>query len=736
MRRSLAILVVTLAWACSAQAQSQSTPADLGARIDQARAAAIKFLRSQIGKDGAAVGEAKPTDTQFGGKTAMCVYALLSAGIGPAQEDVQRAIGWLAQAKLTGTYAVAARACALSMLRGDQHLKLLRGDADWLIKAAASNGSYTYTSMGGKPANEYDNSNAHFAALGVWSAQRRGVEVPEQYWLMIEKFWNEQQQPDGGWGYFARPEGVGTKTYGSMTAAGLASLLVCFDRLRRDQFVRCQATAEPKPITDSLAWLAKNFRADENPRLGANRMCYWLFALGRVGEASGYKYLGRHNWYALGAGELLKMQNADGSFDYGDERAAQTALALLFLSTGSEPVMMNKLSYEGKWNARPRDLASLSLYMWQNFERPVRWQTVDITAGLDDWHDAPILYISGAGAVEFSDQQVQKFRTFVLQGGVILSESACSSADFTLDMQRLYKRMFPQYDLVRLPDDDPIYSIHYRRAPTGLMVLSNGVRPLAIHSPKELSLSLQLGPSEANREAFELAANIVLYLTDKGDFRRGGYAWRQAPYFKPRATIKLARLKFAGNYDPEPLVWQRLAAQLAPLRVKLESPEPIEITDLSPAKYPVAAMTGAGAFALNDKQKKALADYLARGGKLYVEAVGGSKEFADSVAREVLPLYPQGRRGYLPAAHPIYAGPQKIVRINYHADFAATLADKHQGRLKMVATPDGKDIVIVYSDDDLLAGVLGIGAAGMAGYSPDTAAPLMANVIMNLAGVK
>ncbi len=313
---------------------------------------------------------------------------------------------------------------------------------DWLIKAAASSGAYTYTSSGGKEASEYDNSNSQMAALGVWAGARRGLSVPQQYWQMIEKYWQGQQQFGGGWGYASR-QGQKTKVYGSMSAAGLATLFVCFDALHRDEFVQVAQTSDPKPIADGLKWMAANFSAEENPGLGADRYYYWLHAVERVGAASGYRYFGGHDWYMQGAEELLGRQNADGSWDYGPERPIQTAFALLFLSGGRDPVVVSKLHYEGKWNSRPRDAANLAAYIGDVFERRYRWQVVDMDSPLAQWHDSPILYISGAGAVEFSPEQVEKLRRFVSEGGEIVSESAGNNGDFTLDMKRLYAAMFP-----------------------------------------------------------------------------------------------------------------------------------------------------------------------------------------------------------------------------------------------------------------------------------------------------
>jgi hypothetical protein len=731
------LMAMVVATACAGSpAAPPAEPGSLYARITDAQRQAVAFLRGQIGKDGSCEGQYDKHNPRFGGKTALCVYALLSAGVDYRQGDVQRAINWLLDAKLDGTYAVALRACALAAIKDARVPKALAADVDWLVKAAASNGAYTYTSYGGAAVDKYDNSNSQMAVLGVWAGARRGLPVPPEYWQRIEKFWQAEQQ-SGGWGYFARDRGK-TKTYGSMSAAGLATLFICFDTLHREEFIRPTATSDPKPIADGLKWLGDNFSAQENPKLGDDRYYYWLYTVGRVGLASGYRYFGGHDWYALGAEELLSRQNIEGSWDYGPERLAQTSMAALFLASGREPLVFNKLHYEGKWNARPRDMANLTMYINDVFESRYRWQVVDMEAPTAQWHDAPILYISGAGAVDFSQEQVDKLRTFVQQGGAILSESAGNNGDFTLDVKKLYQRMFPALNLVRLEDTHPVYSAQFTcKDKPGLMGLYNGVRMLAIHCPRELSLDLQMGPSHASTPTFELAANIFFYLTDRGQLRApGSEYWPSVKPFTPAATIRVARVKYDGDFDPEPLAWPRLAALMANRhRIALQVSEPTDPDKLDAKSWPVAAMTGTKSFTLTASQAAGLKKYLAQGGRLIVEAAGGSKEFADSAKSQLLPLWPQAKLAPVVWDHVIYRQPDKLDKIVYRGDFALTIGpDKDRARLQAVV--DGGRIVMVFSAEDLTAGLLGVPSYRLKGYSPEAAVSLMTNILCYLNDIK
>ena len=185
--------------ACASNAFAQRSGAVSEGAIDRAIAAGERFLSARIDSAGRCKSEYAAFNPRFGGRTALCAYALIEAGASPKDPAVARAINWLAKAKLSGVYATAMRANVLAALPpGKRVRELLERDVKWLIRAAAEDGSYTYTSMGGKPAKTYDNSNSQMAVLGVWAGASRGVEVPAQYWRRVERFWLAQQQNDGG----------------------------------------------------------------------------------------------------------------------------------------------------------------------------------------------------------------------------------------------------------------------------------------------------------------------------------------------------------------------------------------------------------------------------------------------------------------------------------------------------------------------------------------------------------
>lgn len=735
MRRFLLGIVsilAGLAWPTVVAAQEADAPA----WDDQAVAAAIAKARDYLWsqwKDGnweEGIGSSGTSNSRYGGMTALCTYALLTAGERPQQERMKQTLNWLAKIDMEGTYARAFRASVWAQLgRESPYYSNLAGDLRWLISAMNSDGGYDYTPpnrqivTGGESPG--DNSNSQIAVLGVWAAARAGAEVPAAYWENVERHWRKCQLPDGGWTYHENGE-----SYGSMTVAGLATMYICFDMLHRKEFLECRATSDYPPVTRGLAWLNANFSVNQNPRKGMAHYYYYLYGLERVGLASGYKLFANQDWYQAGARQLLATQGNGGSW-YSPE---ETAFALIFLARGRNPVLFNKLQYEGSWNCRPRDLANLTTWMSHTFERTLNWQIIQSDSPVNQWHDAPILYISGATAPKFSDEDLDKLRRFVEEGGVIVSEAAGNRAAFTLAMRQYYARLFPQYEMSELSPTHPIFNQELQfdiRNHHGITAISNGVRLLALHVPSELSADYQLNATATGIDTFRLAANIYLYVTDKGILSpRGVSTWPASQPFAHEKALAVGVVKHAANWNPEPRAWERLSRLMARdhhMQVLLSPP--LDFAELDAALWPVATVTGTTKLELDKPQREGLVRYMLAGGMLVVDAAGGSEAFAASADKLLSELLPGAKYEVLPPDHPLYNLPgMKIEKVTFRSAMRRLVADNPKPRLRGLFYHDR--LVAVFSREDLTAGLVGYACWGLKGYQPQSSFELMRNAVV------
>ena len=520
-----------------------------------------------------------------------------------------------------------------------------------------------------------------------------------------------------------------------MTAVGVATLFIAGDELQN---------ANRNPAIDrGLQWLTSNFAGVATNEKSARAYPYaTLYAIERIGVASGLKYFGSVDWFDKGADFLLKQQRADGGFttEFPGVKASSTCFALLFLSRGAAPILMNKLDYsatmEGRechWNQHPRDVANLARWVGKQVERDLNWQVLTLDSPLEDLLEAQILYFSGNQRIPFKPEQQPKLKSFLGQGGMIVANADGGSANFAASFKSLGKKLFPAYDVAPLPESHPIYTAEqfhrtdWKHKPQ-VLSLGNGVREfmvlLADSDPARAWQS-----STAREELFQLPANIFLYANDKQNLRRRGesYVVTADENIKATRTIKLARLQCNGNSDPEPAGWRRLAAILHNTsKIDLQI-EPVDAAHLAGQK--LAHLTGTKPTTFTPENRESIKSFLTNGGTLLIDAAGGSTAFAASIESELAQIIPDAKQQLLaqplPPDHPIYADTKTI---NYR-NFARTkLGLLKTGQLRGITI--NNRLAVIYSKEDLGAGLVGQSIDGIIGYDPPTATALMTNMIL------
>ena len=403
---------------------------------------------------------------QWGGQTALCVYALLSAGESYQDSRLAPSIKFLETTDLPGTYAVGVRAQLWAMLPPSrQVLHWAQADADRLRKAQFVKGDraglYDYM-LNGHGYGHVDHSVSQYAVLGMWACSRAGVDVPRGYWQLVESAWVRDQDPaDGSWSYARRPT-ADNPTSVAMVAAGVATLYITQDFVHASAGSRCGSGNVTSPQIDAgLKWLGQHFDQGLTESQNGGAPWYSIYGLSRVGVASGLKSIGPVDWYERAGQSLLQRQQPDGSWPGG---VNSTAFAVLFLSHGRSPVVMNKLKYEsadgkvGHWNERPRDVANVVRWDGKETERDLNWQSVDLAGPEADLADAPVMYLAGNLPPDLSAEGEARLRRFCQGGGLIFANADCGAVNFAEAIHKLGQRLFPAYEFRDLPANHVIYT--------------------------------------------------------------------------------------------------------------------------------------------------------------------------------------------------------------------------------------------------------------------------------------
>jgi len=762
-RKLITFLPVLLPLLLASRPARAATNAQVQDAIDRATA----YLFSQQNpsgtwETGTAPDAGKPVyDTaggQWGGLTALATYALLADGQNPHDQRLATAIRFLQNADMRGVYALGLRAQVWNYFPNEPWLHTaLQRDGRLLLNGlktypgAAGMYGYLADPQPGDPDHPFDHSVSQYGVLGMWALEEMGLEVPDQYWALVDSAWRRDQLPDGSWSYFPRPQRAWPESV-TLTAAGVASLYITDEYLRQSPASECRDDLNDGAIEHGLSWIAANFDSIFDP---PNRACYALYGIERIGAASGRTSFGGKPWFNRGTDFLIDHQSAAGAWDQGDGPVADTALGLLFLVRARAPVIMNKLDYssangavgESAWDRRPRDVAHLSRWISQTIElrRPLNWQVVDLSGDSEDWHEAPILLICGRDALQFSDEQQAKLRRFIEDGGLILFNADCAKGTaFSNSARELGRRMFDT-DFRELPADHPIYvneQFHRNRwaHPPSVLGLSNGAREMMLLIPDaDLSAAWQVNSPLTHPEEFQLGADIFLYAIDKEHLRFKGDSYLVKADMSAVTTriIKLARLHNGPGTDPEPGGWRRLAAIM-----RNQGGVDLQVTDvdagdgsLAIGGFTVAHLTGTRELELSDAARREIAAFVSGGGTLIVDAAGGSRAFAESARAELGEIFGDAARQLdrpLRIEDPIYSAGDQMIHgrdIQYRPYARLVLSDVKQPRLRGIRF-GGTRTGVYFSAEDLSVGLVGQPVDGIVGYQPDLATKLMERMIL------
>jgi hypothetical protein len=193
-----------------------------------------------------------------------------------------------------------------------------------------------------------DNSNTHFAMLGLWAARKYDVPTDRTLARLNRRF-RTTQGPGGTWAYhFARGGADGGNQFACVALLALAI----------GHVVAPEAGAKPEAdpiILNAFAALSKTVGepagdTKNRPKIKDVGGLYFLWAMERVAVLYDLQKLGKKDWYLWGAEILVANQQGDGY--WADEKAfpgetplVNTCFALLFLRRANlTPDLSNKLS--------------------------------------------------------------------------------------------------------------------------------------------------------------------------------------------------------------------------------------------------------------------------------------------------------------------------------------------------------------------------------------------------------
>lgn len=281
---------------------------------------------------------------------------LLECGAAADDPSVQRIAEWIRgqQRDITRTYELALAILFLDRLGDPRDSTLIRNFGHLLLKGQFDCGAWIYWCPENDPQRlkEYnrhriippqrvvycgDNSNTQFAILGLWVAQRYGVQARSAL-LSTEQYFRSTQADDGSWSY----DTYSPKNRDSMTCAGLMSLAMRYGvsssqgrDIRPDHPISIHDAAIHRGLRYLAQSLDKNTISVVGKRIHgveARYPLYFLWSLERMAVIYDLQKIGAREWYPWAAQMLVETQLRDGrwSGEMGDP--VETCFALLILT--------------------------------------------------------------------------------------------------------------------------------------------------------------------------------------------------------------------------------------------------------------------------------------------------------------------------------------------------------------------------------------------------------------------
>lgn len=196
------------------------------------------------------------------------------------------------------------------------------------------------------------------------------------------------------------------------------------------------------------------------------------------------------------------------------------------------PFTVAQLKYGGggDWYANPSALPNLIEFVRENAGLPAVYNGKYVEPTDDDFFNYPYIYMTGHGNVKFTDNEIERLRTYLTNGGFLHADD---NYGMDASFRREMKRVFPNKELVELPFDHEIYHSFYD-FPNGLpKIHEHDGEPaqgfgifhegqLVVFYTYETDLgdgwedqSVHNDPEEKRLKALQMGTNIIVYALTK-----------------------------------------------------------------------------------------------------------------------------------------------------------------------------------------------------------------------------
>ena len=685
------------------------------------------------------------------GNHALICWAMMAAGEKYQDPRIFKRINWVLSSDIPFVYDRSMRCLMLAHLAPSRWGQYARRDARWLMGALSDKGNWPPAHYGGDSQSWGDHANGQYGALGLWAAQRSGVDIPTAVWRAIDEHWRRtQEQAPGnepaGWAVGmlnveGENEGESIPPFyqtvnAPMTAGGVATLTLTERFLYGPQRTQPGRDNVSPALRKGIAWLDQNFDVTAT---GINAdWFYYMWTIQRVGQATGRRTFNGTDWFREITAEMLNRPSADGL--WRDPNGMQgtllsTGFALLYLGNALNPIAVSKIQFSGNWNNRPNDLWNLVEHISSVLEVTTSWQIVGLDQPLYELVESPLLYLATDKPFRLDEDEVNLLRAYIEAGGLLVANPESSDSSVARSFRDLAAQLYPDLPLQQLNREHPVFDVYRKLRPAvQLLAVDNGVRPLMVQFTRDIGGGLQ-AYDVGRADGFPALTNLYLYAVDRNPRReRLQTDFVSEVKHKPTRQLAAARLRCSGRYNPETgadIQLQRLLARNHDLDLQIRT---TGADGLGTCRF--ALLSALGGSSLSDEEATAIRSWVEGGGTLWMDAAGGSQEAVAALQTMLQKIMPGERLEPVSDQDAIITGQGFATgfdnrRVKYRSYVLGRMGPSNRSRLSAVHL-DGRP-AIIYSPEDLTAGLAGLQHWGIFGYSVRSARQLVINGVLVVA---
>ncbi len=611
-------------------------------------------------------------------------------------------------------------------------------DVAWLIDQQQAGGGWGF-GPGHVHTQTYpdwsDLANTQLAVAALRMSVDAGSDVPVEVFDLAHQYCLDSQNDDGGWGFSppdAQPLRLRGATHGSMTAAALNILFDCQPAGDVDSSVHLQ------PVVKGLRWLLDNYDVRQVPDWQWNdddqTMVKYLWLLGRMAAAGGVRNLGPHNVRDDVVGQLLSMQNPDGSWGADDTAFVDTALAVAALSRARRPVLINRLAVDVDYGI---DTINWIRHVNATADQPVTWQRIGSSVPPAVLAEAPILLIVTNDDIDFPEPIPALLLRFLEDGGTIIVQVSRQYEDSVPRAASYFDAMLPAWYAKPLSEFSAALSASAAVGPEvaeGAIGIGDNVRLAVIILPGNIYDDLTAGPGEETAETFGLMTNLAVIASGASQpVGRLPYVAHEPPIsFRPALGVPVARVWHSGDWHVCPHAFDRISEAMAgAVSIGASELRAEDLYEGPPSSQLLLWMTGTEPTKLTRVQRNNLLLYLQDGGMLVIDSAIGGEDFIYVAEAMLANMFAGAPLERLPADHPLLTGEfgggigNDLTSVTYRE----AVTDPPAGAELYGITIDGRLAVIV-SRYGVLAAAEGGPVVGDRSLSTDDARRLAANVLL------